>query len=122
MMTRFLIAVALTPLLLAAECQRPAPIPIPSTGGSSFGGASGGSSSGGALPSSGGAGGSASVTECGRACARLRELSCPSAKPTASGATCEDVCENVNASRTLHIDTACVVGAPSCAVADRCVW
>lgn len=103
----------------AAECQhRPVPpAPPVSSGGAEP--TSGGATSGGAAVS-GGSGGQSPVTACERSCDRLRELKCPTALPS-HGESCEAVCENLNASETLRLDTECVVRATSCNQADRCV-
>lgn len=112
---RLLLAIA--PLLLAAQCQRTVnpPVPEPATGGSF--------STGGNSPVGGSenTGGSATTSACERACARLAELRCESAKPTKAGTTCSQVCENTNASGTLRIDTDCVLLSFDCKTADRCV-
>ena len=93
---------ALVPLLLAAHCE-PAPSPSPGAAGA---------------PSTGGA---PSSSPCDDACAHFRELDCPAGEPTEEGATCTEVCENLNASGTLMLDTDCVLRARDCDSADKCV-
>lgn len=90
--------ILLLPLLLAAQCQTPTPTPGPDPT---------------PVPPPAGS--------CAVACARLRELGCEAAKPTEAGASCEAVCEYVNSSGTLQLDTGCVAAAASCEAADRCV-
>lgn len=47
-------------------------------------------------------------------------MGCPDAEPTDAGATCEAVCENVQASGTIRYPVACVSSARSCAAAEVC--
>ncbi len=58
--------------------------------------------------------------DCTTACARLEHLGCEEAKPTPAGATCEDVCNNVQQSGATALDLACVIDAGSCEVANAC--
>lgn len=58
---------------------------------------------------------------CPEACAHGAELGCSWSKPTARGASCVEVCENVQASATVAWNCDCMVRAESCAKADRCV-
>ena len=58
---------------------------------------------------------------CEAACARLAELGCPEAEPTPEGATCTEVCENVEHSGAVTLNPACVVGIDSCDELDPCV-
>lgn len=58
---------------------------------------------------------------CREACVHLRELRCPVANPTPAGVSCNGVCENVNGSGFVEWDLPCIMQAPSCAAADRCV-
>jgi hypothetical protein len=102
-MTRLAFVLALAPLMLAATCNTPTPTPSPGAGG--------------ADP----VGGSSSSTPCAKVCARLAALGCPAAKPASDGASCVQVCADINASGTLRVDTACVILAGDCAAADRCV-
>ncbi len=95
----------LVPTLLAAECQQPAPEPRPAPPPDP------------APPPPP----PDPTVGCAEACTHLRELRCPQAQPTEAGASCEQVCANVNASGTLLLDTKCVVQASSCDAADRCV-
>jgi hypothetical protein len=57
---------------------------------------------------------------CPAACARLGVLSCEAGKPTPDGATCEQVCSNVQASGLNRINTECIAAADSCAAAEEC--
>jgi hypothetical protein len=57
---------------------------------------------------------------CPVACARLAELGCPEADPTPDGASCVDVCQNVEDSGVLRYPTGCVAAATTCAEAQRC--
>jgi hypothetical protein len=61
-----------------------------------------------------------SAFDCASACARLRELGCPEAENTAGGATCEQVCDNVQSSGIVSWDLACRSRAPSCPAVDLC--
>lgn len=58
---------------------------------------------------------------CADACARLAELECPEAEPTPEGASCVEVCENVEGSGTVTLNPACVIGITACAQVDACV-
>lgn len=60
------------------------------------------------------------VPTCATACARAAELGCPHAKPTPKGATCVEVCKNVQSSGFLRWDLRCRSIAASCAAADEC--
>jgi hypothetical protein len=62
----------------------------------------------------GGAGG------CAQACARLRELGCAAARPTPRGASCVEVCGNVESSGQVSWGPSCVVRSNSCAEASEC--
>jgi hypothetical protein len=59
-------------------------------------------------------------SNCSVACAHLAALGCPEAQPTPKGATCVDVCSNVDSSGTVSMQTDCVVRAVSCADANAC--
>lgn len=59
---------------------------------------------------------------CADACAHLRALGCESGELTDDGASCEDVCENLEAANLpgARWPVSCVLGAESCSAADRC--
>lgn len=57
---------------------------------------------------------------CAPVCAHLRELGSPAGDPTPAGATCEDVCREVQASQLNAIDGACILGATSREEAEAC--
>lgn len=57
---------------------------------------------------------------CDTACARLRELGCEEARPTAEGATCERVCLNVQTSGIVSWDLSCRTRVTACAQVDSC--
>lgn len=57
---------------------------------------------------------------CADACARLTALGCEGAKPTPSGATCQQVCENAQSSGIITWDLKCVTEAGCCDAADAC--
>lgn len=61
-----------------------------------------------------------SSATCATVCANMVKLSCPSAKPTAKGATCEQVCNNVQNSGAIKWDLTCRSKALTCAAADLC--
>jgi hypothetical protein len=58
---------------------------------------------------------------CDVGCARLAELGCDAAKPTPQGASCIEVCQNVQASGITSWDIPCMQRATSCPEADKCV-
>lgn len=102
-MTRTLLAMLAT-LLVAAQCDvkpapppplpPPAPIPTPDQ--------------------------EEPPPDCDTACRRLHAMGCPEAELTDAGATCVEVCDNVQASGTIAYPVACVSGAHSCAEAEAC--
>lgn len=57
---------------------------------------------------------------CADVCARLSALHCPEAETTAAGATCLDVCRNVQSSGVAGWNLSCLSNAKSCAAADSC--
>jgi len=57
---------------------------------------------------------------CATACDRLREMRCRTGDNTPAGATCEDVCGNMEDSRIIAFGVDCVTRAESCAVAESC--
>lgn len=63
----------------------------------------------------------APTATCGDVCTRARSLGCPggSASPRGEG-TCEDICENIQASGIIAWDLACRAAAPSCEAQDAC--
>jgi hypothetical protein len=74
-------------------------------------------------PADGGAGGAPVVVlePCERACLRLAELGCEEAQPTDDGASCVDVCRNVEDSGAVSLDPECVVQIAQCEDVDACV-
>lgn len=58
--------------------------------------------------------------DCTAACAHLAELGCEEARPTPAGATCVQVCDNVEQSGATTLDVACVERAPTCEAVDEC--
>lgn len=60
--------------------------------------------------------------DCAAACAHMRELGCEEGKPTPKGATCEDVCNNVEASGTVTLHPSCVVGIARCDQVESCAY
>jgi hypothetical protein len=60
------------------------------------------------------------VATCAAVCANMTALNCPSAKPTAKGATCEQVCTNFQNSGITKLNLGCRASAVSCAAADAC--
>lgn len=57
---------------------------------------------------------------CARACARFAALGCQEAQPTAAGASCAAVCENIESSGVISMDPECVARAESCSIARAC--
>ena len=57
---------------------------------------------------------------CADACARLFALHCSEAGTTAGGATCLDVCRNVQSSGVVAWNLSCLSSAKSCAAAESC--
>lgn len=57
---------------------------------------------------------------CLAVCRRLTALGCPSARPTAEGASCTVVCENLQSSGVAKLDVECMKKAASCEAADKC--
>ena len=57
---------------------------------------------------------------CAHACDRLRVLGCREAEPTPRGATCEDVCENIQSSGFIEWDLACRAAIQGCEAVDLC--
>ncbi len=60
--------------------------------------------------------------DCSAACQHMRELGCEEGKPTPGGATCEDVCNNVEGSGTVTLNPACVVGISRCDQIESCAY
>jgi hypothetical protein len=57
---------------------------------------------------------------CVKMCDHMRVLNCEVAQPTPEGTTCEQVCENTEASGIIRLDLACLTAAPNCGAADTC--
>ncbi len=62
----------------------------------------------------------AGAPSCASACATLRALRCPAAETTPRGATCVDVCQNVQSSGIVAFDLPCLARARTCAEASAC--
>lgn len=61
------------------------------------------------------------AASCAIICDHLRDLGCPTAKPTPEGASCVVVCGNANtADSPVHWDLECRARAASCAAAEAC--
>jgi len=74
------------------------------------------------VPADGGAGGAPPVADpCERACGRLADLGCPEAEPTEDGASCVEVCRNVQDSGAVSLDPECVTQLARCEDVDGCV-
>lgn len=59
------------------------------------------------------------ASTCANWCKRAAVLKCPSAQPTKKGATCVEVCTNVQTG-PVHFNLKCKIAAKSCAAADAC--
>jgi hypothetical protein len=57
---------------------------------------------------------------CGGVCANGRRLGCAFAQNTPQGASCEDVCNNLERSGVTSWDLSCRSVARSCAEVDQC--
>lgn len=57
---------------------------------------------------------------CETACDHLAQLGCTAAQPTPAGATCLEVCTNIEDSGVIVYGVKCVTDAESCAKADNC--
>lgn len=65
----------------------------------------------------------ATHTPCYQACAKLKALSCPEAKPTAAGATCNQVCtNNESGPMATSLDPSCVAKADTCDATRKCMF
>jgi hypothetical protein len=62
----------------------------------------------------------AAHTPCYLACQRLTKLGCPEAQPTAEGATCTQVCTNIESTGNISMGPECVAGATTCKIARAC--
>jgi len=62
----------------------------------------------------------AGAASCESVCAHEAELGCDAARPTGKGASCVEVCLNVQSSTVVKWNLACRAHAPSCAEIDRC--
>jgi hypothetical protein len=60
------------------------------------------------------------IASCATVCAHETDLGCPAARSTPNGATCEDVCRNVQTSGIITWDLACRSTAPTCSAIDAC--
>lgn len=60
------------------------------------------------------------VATCADACHRADDLSCPWAKPTPKGMTCEAVCNEGISSGLFTFNLECRAKAPSCTAAEVC--
>jgi len=107
-------------LLITLSCTpRPPVPPVPPGPDAADAGGAGGS---------GGAGGIDADTDaaqarqptCADACARLSALHCSEAGTTTAGATCLDVCRNVQSSGVVAWNLSCLSKAKSCAAAEIC--
>jgi len=74
------------------------------------------------VPGDGGAGGAppAVLDPCERACQRLAELGCAESQPTEGGASCTEVCRNLEESGVVSLDPACVELVVQCEDVDAC--
>lgn len=95
---RELASAALVALVLGAHCDPP-PVPPPAPP---------------ERPDAGDAG------ACELACKRFAELGCEEAKPTPGGATCVEVCTNVESSGATTLSPKCVGTAATCEQARAC--
>ncbi len=57
---------------------------------------------------------------CAAVCQNGRRLGCPFAQPTPQGASCEEVCSNVQGTGIATWDLGCRSAASSCAAIDAC--
>lgn len=57
---------------------------------------------------------------CADVCKHGFDLNCPWAQPTPNGATCLDVCNNIQTSGVITWNLACKSTQPSCAAIDAC--
>ncbi len=62
----------------------------------------------------------AAHTPCYLACQKLAKLGCKEAEPTAAGATCTQVCTNVESTAGMSMAPDCVAHATSCPIARQC--
>ncbi|MBV9074163.1 MAG: hypothetical protein JOZ10_11055 [Acidobacteria bacterium] len=83
-------------LLLLAACPKPTPGPTP-------------------VPAA-----TDAAPTCASVCQHMAELGCPAAQPTPHGASCEDVCANLQASGSAAYNLPCMLRATSCAAIDGC--
>lgn len=56
---------------------------------------------------------------CSIACKTLQELGCEEGKPTPEGATCKQVCENME-KNGMPFDTSCIAAIKNCEQLDSC--
>jgi len=57
---------------------------------------------------------------CEQVCKHMTALDCPSAQPTPNGASCVEVCENVQSSGMIEWNLDCRAAAATCESADEC--
>ena len=57
---------------------------------------------------------------CALFCGHMRELGCVQGKPTPKGASCEEVCLNVQQSEFAKLDLRCGYDARTCEAATAC--
>lgn len=62
-----------------------------------------------------------SGSPCAAACVTLARYGCEESKPTAGGATCTQVCENIESSGVVSMNPDCVSHAESCSIARACM-
>ena len=109
-----LVVLAFVPAMIACASCRETPITPPNPDDSGAGGAPAPNPS--AEPDAG-----PELDPCERACQRLTELGCEEAEPTEGGASCVEVCRNVEDSGAVSLDPDCVAQLAACADIDACV-
>ena len=62
----------------------------------------------------------ASAPSCASVCDHWRSLGCDESEDTPKGATCEDVCENVQNSGIINWNLGCRASVDSCDIIDSC--
>ena len=60
------------------------------------------------------------VVTCAAYCAHAAELGCDQGRPTPNGATCMQVCDNVQTSGYAQMDLRCGYSATNCSAIDAC--
>lgn len=61
-----------------------------------------------------------SPAECPHLCDHMLIMNCPGAKTTPKGATCVEICTNVQNSGVISWDMQCRLTAATCAAMDEC--